>query len=130
MSSVSLTEASIYDLLVNEVTRVDLVLYRGDSGGFTVSVTNPQGIPVAVETNEWLCQVRESVDSPNVLCEFTVIPVIGDVSSVQVIIDAADSAAITGCSAVWDLQMTSSGVYTTTLLAGKVKVQGDVSRPA
>ena len=107
---------------------VDLVLYRGDDGALRVTVTEPDGSPSDLTGATWLCQVRANADSAPVLATFTVSPVAGDPSSVDVVVPDAVSQNLPG-SAVWDLQMTL-GTTTQTLLAGAVKTTRDVSRVA
>lgn len=106
---------------------VDLVIYRGDSGRFRVTVTDPAGAPLDVSGATWESQMRPNQDSTTQQT-FTVTPVVGDPSSVDVILDAATSAAIDFTAGVWDLQMTMTGEVQT-LLGGRVTVTKDVSRP-
>lgn len=112
------------NVFLSAPTKTDLVIYRGDTGRFRVTVTDPDGNPVDVSTASWLCQIRRSPDSPEAVT-LDVFPVSGDSSSVDVGITPDQSLSIDPNS-VWDLQMTKGG-DTVTLLAGLVRLTKDVS---
>ena len=120
------TLGAVPDLVLSDPTVADIDIYRGDTGKFRVSVSSPTGAPLDVSGATWLCQVRLDYDSPLVLAVFNVIPVVGDVSSVDVIVNAVASSHLVD-GAVWDLQMIFN-TDTTTLLTGTINMRADVSR--
>lgn len=107
-------------------TTVDLVVYRGDSGRFRVSVTSPDGAPVDLTGATWLCQIRRTPDDTDVLATLDVTPVPAAAHQVDVVLSPAVAATLPA-RAVWDLQMTAAGDVRT-LAAGAVLVVLDVSR--
>ena len=80
-----------------------------------------------VSAATWDCDVRVLPDDPDPLCSPTVEPVPGNPAAVDVVMTSADSSQINS-DGVWDLEMTIGGVVTT-ILAGRVKLTKDVSRP-
>ena len=106
---------------------VDLCIYRGDSGRVRVRITDTEGTPVDVSTATWDCDIRAAEDDPVVLCSPTIEPVPGEPNAVDIVLSSACSAEIND-DAVWDLQMVLNG-QTMTILAGKVLLTKDVSRP-
>ena len=106
---------------------VDLCVYRGDSGRVRVRVTDADAQPVDVSTATWDCDFRSTEDAATVLCSPDVEPVAGTPNAVDVVLSAADSATL-DVDCVWDLEMTLNG-QVTTILAGRVLVTKDVSRP-
>lgn len=115
-------------VVISQPQPVDLVIYRGDTGRFRVSVTDPQGAPLDVSTASWNAQIRQNADDPQPVTAFTIQPVSGDTSSIDVILNASESATLDFSTGAWDLQMSMGGEITT-LMAGKVNVTADVSRP-
>ena len=113
-------------MVLSKPSPVDLVMYRGDSGRFRVSVTTPDGVPMDVSSATWLCEVTKSLSDTTVMATFDVTPVGGDTSSIDVILTPAEAANLVQ-SGVWDLQMTAGGEVQT-IMAGKAIVTQDVSR--
>ena len=109
-----------------EPAELDLFAYRGDSGRFRVNVIDSVGVPLDVAAATWDCDVRATVDDPAVIATLDVEPVAGTPSSVDVVLDAAQSSTLP-VKAVWDLQMTLGGEVIT-LLAGDFSTTLDVSR--
>jgi hypothetical protein len=114
-------------LTMSQPSPVDLVIYRGDTGAFRVTVTDTTGAAVDVSGATWDCDIRSAADDEAVMTSLTVTPVAQQLSQVDVALGAAASAALSAGSAVWDLEMTMDG-QVTTLLAGVVTIIGDVSR--
>lgn len=114
-------------IILSEPSHVDLVIYRGDTGSFRVTVTDALGVPVNVSSAVWDCDLRADADATTAITSFVVTPVVGDTSSVDISITAAISATLVA-GGVWDLQMTL-GTTVQTILAGNVTVTKDVSRP-
>jgi hypothetical protein len=106
---------------------VDLCVYRGDSGRVRVRVTDALGLPVDISEATWDCDFRSTEDDPVVLCSPTVEPVAGETNAVDIVLTAVDSATLDD-DCRWDLEMTMNGEVTT-ILAGRVLVTKDVSRP-
>lgn len=118
--------AAIPDLVLSDPTVADIEIYRGDTGRFRVTVTTDTGAGLDVSAAVWLCQARANYDATVILASFGVIPVGGDVSSIDVVLNAVSSAALVD-GAVWDLQMIYNG-DTITLLTGSIALRPDVSR--
>lgn len=106
--------------------KVDLSVYRGDSGAFRITVKDPDNQPVDVSAATWDADIRLNANAETVLTNFDIVPVTGDTSSVDVILSAADSALLSG-PCVYDVEMTLAGKVTT-LIAGAISVTQDVSR--
>lgn len=115
-------------LVLSSPMQVDLALYKGDTGKFRITVTDDAGAPVNVSGATWDGDIRvNAADAGTPVASFTVTPVVGDTSSVDVSIAAVVTAALAVTSYFYDLQMTLSGVVTT-LMNGSVIVTQDVSR--
>lgn len=106
---------------------VDLCVYRGDSGRVRVRLTDTLGAPIDVTEAVWDCDFRTVEDATVVLCSLTIEQVAGSTNTVDIVLSPTDSAAL-NADCVWDLEMTLDGEVTT-VLAGKVMVTKDVSRP-
>ena len=120
--------AATSDIIISQPQPVDLVVYQGDSGRFRVSVTDPNNLPLDVSGAVWNCQIRQMPDDTITMATLTVQPVSGDVSSVDCILTAQQSALLNNTLAYWDLEMILGG-ETQTLLSGKCNITLDVSRP-
>lgn len=115
-------------LVLSSPMEVDLALYKGDTGKFRITVTDDLGAPVNISSATWDADIRVNAeDSGNPVANFTVTPVGGDTSSVDVSISAVNSASLSVTSYVYDIQMTLSG-NVNTLLHGALIVTQDVSR--
>ena len=115
-------------LVLSAPMQVDLAIYKGDTGKFRITVTDDAGAPVNISTATWDGDIRvNAADAGTPVASFTVTPVGGDTSSVDVSITAVLTAAFTLPTYFYDLQMTLSGVVTT-LMNGSVIVSQDVSR--
>lgn len=122
------TTVALTSVALSQPQPLDLAVYRGDTGGFRVTVTDADGLPVDVSTRTWLSQIRATADSADPpMAVLTITPVAGDTASIDVTLDAANSAKLKGTTGGWDLQM-SDGANITTLLAGKVLITPDYSR--
>jgi hypothetical protein len=113
-------------LTLSKPLAVDLIVYRGDTGLFRITVANSDLSPHPVLDATWDADIRVSADDPTVITSMTVSPTPGDTSSVDVTLTAAMSRLITE-SAVYDVEMTQGGIVTT-LIAGAVVLTKDVSR--
>jgi hypothetical protein len=115
----------VSNVIVSNPGHIDLVVYRGDSGRFKVTVKQSDGTPLDISAATWLCDVKSSPDADKAYTSFEVLPVAGDTSSVEVVISPDASTAIK-VPAYWDLQM-QAGTEVTTLLSGRVRLTRDVS---
>jgi hypothetical protein len=116
--------AGATSIVLSDPLPVDLYVYRGDSGRFRVSVTDPAGGPLDISAATWDCDVRRDHDTETVIITLEVNPV--DANTVEVVLDTLKSALLIDQS-VWDLEMTLNGEVQT-LMAGTVHVAKDVSR--
>lgn len=107
---------------------VDLEVYRGDTGRFRVTVTNEDLSPVDLTGAEWDSDIRSSAAGATVVSQFQIVPVIGDSSSIDVILDEAGADALTAGDLVYDVEMRLGGEVVT-LIKGSITVTQDVSRP-
>ena len=115
-------------LVLSSPMEVDLALYKGDTGKFRITVTDDLGAPINISTATWDADIRvNAADAGAPVANFTVTPVGGDTSSVDVAISAVSSAALAVTSYYYDIQMTLSTIVTT-LMHGQVIVTQDVSR--
>lgn len=113
-------------LTLSKPLAVDLSVYRGDTGMFRITVSNPDLTPHNVTDATWDADIRSEADDSTVIVSMTVSPVPGDSSSVDVSLTAAMSALIEE-NAVYDVEMTQGGIVTT-LIAGRIVLTKDVSR--
>ena len=114
-------------IFFTDPARADLHIYRGDTGRFMLSIKLPDGTLVDVSTATWDCDIRASADAPDPPLATLDVNLV-NATTIEVVLDAATSGALTGGVAVWDLQMTLNGEIQT-LLHGEVFVIKDVSRP-
>jgi hypothetical protein len=107
--------------------KVDLAVYRGDSGQFKITVSDYLGAPADVSTATWVGEIRDKTDDTIVVTTFDITPTPGDTASVDVKLTPVKSALLNS-ACVYDIQMTLSG-NVTTLVNGAITVTADVSRP-
>jgi hypothetical protein len=107
--------------------KIDLSVYRGDSGRFRISVKDPSGNPIDLTGATWDADIRLKAADANTICSFDIAMVAGDTSSIDVILSAENSDLLTA-ACVYDVEM-RLGVDVTTLVYGNITVTQDVSRP-
>lgn len=105
-------------------SEVDIVVYQGDDVRFTIPVLQ-DGDPAVLIGCTIDSQIRASASDNNVLA--TITTTVAD-NNVSFWLAAADSANLTKVGAVWDAQITDSGGFITTFVAGKVIVTEQVTR--
>jgi hypothetical protein len=105
---------------------VDLEIYRGDTGRFRITVTQEDLSPVDLTGATWDADIRATASSPTIVTSFDVVPV--DESSVDVILDETNAELLTSGNFFYDVEMRLGGEVIT-LVAGKITVTQDVSRP-
>lgn len=107
--------------------KVDLAVYRGDSGQFKITVANTVGLPADLTGATWIGEIRDKTDDAIVVTTFDITPTAGDTASIDVTLPPAKSELLTS-TCVYDIEMTLSGTVTT-LISGGITVTNDVSRP-
>ena len=107
---------------------VDLSIYRGDTGRFRITVTNEDLSPVDLSGAEWDADIRPNANSLTIITNFLVVPVDGDSSSVDVILDETNADLLPSGNLVYDVEMRLNGEIVT-LVRGSITVTQDVSRP-
>lgn len=121
-------EASIDTIRIGEPATCHLIVYRGDSGRFRVTVTNADGTAADVSTGTWDADIREQAEAVQPMASLTMSPVENRPDQIDVILSATTSASLRpGGPWYWDLELTMGGEVQT-LLAGNVTVRADVSR--
>jgi hypothetical protein len=104
------------------------MVYRGDSGRFRITVTEPDEVtPVDVSLATWDADIRVKPTDTTALTSFDITPVSGDVSSIDVMLPP-DKSILLNTNCVYDIEMTLAGKVFT-IIGGKITVTQDVSRP-
>lgn len=114
-------------VVLSAPTKVDLAAYRGDTGQFRITVSDTDGNPVDLSGATWDADIRVKATDPTPVTSFTVTPVAGDTSSIDVILSASESDLLTPGTLVYDVEMRKVGAVTT-LIYGNIVVTQDVSR--
>jgi hypothetical protein len=113
-------------ITLSQPIKIDLKVYRGDSGRFRITVRDPSGNPIDISTATFDADIRLKATDATTLTSFDIVPVAGDPASIDVMLSAANSDLLTG-PCVYDVEMTLSGLVTT-LVTGSIAVTQDVSR--
>jgi hypothetical protein len=108
--------------------KVDITVYQGDSGSFRITMTGPLGAPIDISGASWDGDIRLKASDASPITGFTFEPVVGDPSSVDVILSAESSELFTASKYVYDIEM-REGDLVTTLIYGTILAEQDVSRP-
>jgi hypothetical protein len=112
------------------VQEADIELYQGDDWAATVWVYMPDNTPADLTGYTGQAQIRTAPadQDPNVAAEMvvTVVPP----NQVSVYLPHSESVLASGFNYVWDLQLTSAAGEITTILAGEVTVDLEVTREA
>lgn len=115
-------------LILSDPTKVDLVVYKGDSGSFRIKfVAEEEDPPIDVSLATWDADIRLKAGDAEPIMSFDIVPVVGDVSSVDVILTSEKSEQLPK-AAVYDVEMRLDGEVST-IVYGSVTVKQDVSRP-
>ncbi len=111
---------------------VDLILYAGDGTSFSLTVTDPDKVPINL-TGTMLAQIRverDSVDPPSAEFDIDLTNAANGVAVLE--LSGADTQALvvddTKFVGVWDIQWTPTNGEPMTLCQGKVECMPDVSR--
>lgn len=110
------------DIALSGAERLDISLYRGDTGRFRITVADTD-----VSEADWDADIRASADDDTVIGNFVITPVEGDENSVDVSITSELSEQLNS-NCVYDIEMRLSGDVTT-LVGGVITITRDVSRP-
>lgn len=121
-----MTLADPASVILSKPFKVDITVYRGDSGSFRISVKDPDNNPIDISGATWDADIRVKDKDPVAVTSFVIEPVVGDTSSITVSLPSENSALLTR-SGVYDIQMTLNDVVTT-LIAGEIILTLDVSR--
>jgi hypothetical protein len=113
-------------ITLSQPIKIDLKVYRGDSGRFRVTVRDPSGNPIDISTATFDGDIRVKATDVATITSFDIVPVAGDPASIDVMLSSTNSALLTG-PCVYDIEMTLSGLVTT-LVTGNIVVTQDVSR--
>jgi hypothetical protein len=107
-----------------------ITLYRGDTRVWTVEFLEDDGSPFAEDLSTghtFRAQIRATADDASAEATITVVATSANV--LELTLAATAAAALTGSSAVWDLEVTrTSDGFVRTYLTGDVEVDKDVSR--
>lgn len=114
-------------LVLSSPLAVDLAIYKGDTGKFRITMTDDLGAPVNISTATWDGDIRVNPTDVATVANFTITPVGGDTSSVDVSLTAIITAGLSVATYSYDIQMTLAGVVST-LISGLLLVTQDVSR--
>jgi hypothetical protein len=114
-------------LILSSPMKVDLAVYRGDSGQFRITITDPFGVPIDLSTATWDGDIRIKAVDVDPVTTFDIAVAVDDPSAVDVSLPADKSELLSGVL-VYDIEM-REGESVTTLIYGTISVTQDVSRP-
>src|SRR5262245_31138429 len=109
------------------LTRDDLKIYQGDDYAGTVTVRNDDGTPADLTGYTAQSQIRRAVADSEPVIAVQITTTI-DSPNILLAIPKEETEPLSG-RYTWDLQLTSSGNAITTIMAGKVIVTPEVTRP-
>jgi len=104
-----------------------LTLRIGDTETISVTLQDSSGTAVNITGRSYAAQVRATADASSALATFSCSVTNGAAGQLACTLTAAQTAALSTGVAVWDLQETN-GATVTTLLAGPVRIDQDVTR--
>jgi hypothetical protein len=104
-----------------------LTLRIGDTETISVTVQDSSGTVINITGRSYAAQVRATADAASPLATFTCLVTNGAAGQLACTLTATQTAALSTGVAVWDLQETN-GATVTTLLAGPVRIDQDVTR--
>ena len=107
--------------------KIDLSVYRGDTGRFRITVRDPQGNPIDISGGQFDADIRMKATDPDPIAQFDIQAVAGDVASLDVVLDETNSDLLVN-NCVYDVEMRIDPDVTT-LVYGTITVTQDVSRP-
>lgn len=114
---------------VSTATGTDEVLvgiYRGDTLRLTTTLTGAADAPVDVTGWGWRCQLRKADDTLAGDLAVNVVDAPG--GRLELYMDQLDTAQLDLADYVFDVEATDVGANVRTLLTGKLRIRGDVTR--
>jgi hypothetical protein len=112
-------------LVVSMPERLNLEIFRGNSGALQVQVQDSTGAPADVSTATFTCDVHAGAYDATKLAAFLVSPTAGDPSSVDVSITPDQTGLLDGYRPWYELTMNMGGGVVT-LLSGRVLLRDAV----
>jgi hypothetical protein len=128
MSRLAASRAGPSIVVLSSPMKVDLAVYRGDTGQFRITVSDPNGNPVDITGYTWDGDIRSKANDPTVITNFTITPVSGDPASIDVALSLASADLLVPGTLVYDIEMRKPNIVMT-LIYGNITVTQDVSRP-
>jgi hypothetical protein len=111
-------------------TKIDLHLYQGDDLLLRIGVFDADGAAIDLTGAIPSSQIRTTAEDPVVLAEFIALVSAVDKNVVELHLTSADSALLpTDAELAWDVQYVDVEDLTTTVAAGAVCVEPEVTRP-
>ena len=109
------------------VSKQDLIIYQGDDYAATCTVKNEDGTPADIDGYTAQAQIRRAVADADPV---VVVEIGCEVQSPLVLLSIphAETEQLSG-RYTWDLQLTTTEAQILTILAGKVIVTSEVTRP-
>jgi hypothetical protein len=104
-----------------------LAVRIGDTETVSVSLQNSDGSPVNITGRTYTAQIRATADAASPIATFSCSVVDGPGGEFACTLSATTTAALSIGTGVWDCQETN-GATVTTLLAGPVRIDRDVTR--
>lgn len=104
-----------------------LAIRRGDTETVAVTVQDAAGTAVDITGRTYAAQIRATADASSTLATFVCTITDAAAGQFACTLSAATTAALAIGEAVWDCQETN-GTVVTTLLAGDVRIDYDVTR--
>jgi hypothetical protein len=99
----------------------------GDTETVTVTLQESDGTPVNITERTYAAQIRATADAASTIATFTCAITNGAAGQFACTLSATTTAALSIGTGVWDLQETNGSVKTT-ILAGPVRIDYDVTR--
>jgi hypothetical protein len=104
-----------------------LTLRVGDTETVSVTLQDSSGTAINITGRTYAAQVRATADAASALATFSCSITNAAAGQFACTLSASTTAALSTGTAVWDLQETN-GSTVTTLLAGPVRIDQDVTR--
>ena len=101
----------------------------GDTETVTVTLQESNGTPVDITGRTYAAQIRATADAAATIATFTCAITNAAAGQFACTLSASTTGALSIGTGVWDLQETSGGgTVKTTILAGPVRIDYDVTR--
>lgn len=116
---------------IGEPVNQDITIRRGDTFRLRFKA-KASGAPIDLTGYSFLAQIRTSEDASTALATFTAAIIDATAGIFEISLSAATTAALptdTTQLGVWDLQWTTAGGDTNTLVYGVAHLKSDVARP-